>query len=145
MEMMQTYIRHSIVIGVLLALPSVALAQRRVPATDSGAIGGDVGIFLPSDDALDTGPTLEGFYEYYLSPRLSIRTGAGWSNPKIAREHSDSLRHIRIAIDAVYNWEGGAVHPFIGAGLGVYFLQQRDNGESVGDSENKLGGTLLGG
>jgi hypothetical protein len=143
--MMQTYIRHFIVIGVLLALPSAALAQRRVPATGSAAIGGDVGIFLPSDDSLDAGPTLEGFYEYYLSPRLSIRTGAGWSNPKDAREHADSLRHIRIALDAVYNWEGGAVHPFVGAGLAVYFLQPRDNGENFGDSENKLGGTLFGG
>jgi hypothetical protein len=131
--------------AALLAVPSVAVAQRRVPATDSAAVGGDVGVFLPSDDALTTGPTLEGFYEYYLTPRNSIRVGAGWANPKEEREHSDSLRHVRIAIDTVYNWERGAIHPFVGAGLGVYFLQPMDNGNSVGDSESKPGGTLFGG
>jgi opacity protein-like surface antigen len=45
----------------------------------------------------------------------------------------------------VHNWEGGAVHPFVGAGLGTYFLQFRDNGNNVGDSETKVGGTVLGG
>jgi opacity protein-like surface antigen len=129
----------------LLAVPSTAMAQRRVPAADSGAVGGDVGLFLPRDGALTTGPTLEGFYEYYLTPRNSIRVGAGWANPKLDREHSDSLRHIRIAVDTVYNWEGGAVHPFVGAGIGVYFLQAMDNGKALGESESKPGGTLFGG
>lgn len=134
-----------VLLAALLAVPSVAIAQRRVPATDSAAVGGDVGLFLPRDAALTTGPTLEGFYEYYLTPRNSLRVGAGWANPKLDREDSDSLRHIRIAVDTVYNWERGAVHPFVGAGIGVYFLQFKDNGESVGDSESKLGGTLFGG
>jgi opacity protein-like surface antigen len=37
------------------------------------------------------------------------------------------------------------VHPFVGAGLGTYFLQARDNGENAGDSETKFGGTVFGG
>src|SRR3972149_1200959 len=140
-----TCLKKCIVTAVLVMLPASAYAQGRVPHTDSAAIGGDVGIFLPRDASLTSGPVLEGFYEYYLSPRLSVRTGLGWANPAYDREHADKLRHFRVAIDAVRNWEGGAVHPFVGAGLGVYFLQAKDNGENSGDSESKLGGTIFGG
>ena len=50
-----------------------------------------------------------------------------------------------VPFDIVYNWEGGALHPFVGAGLAAYFLQLKDNGRSFGDSETKLGATLFGG
>ena len=60
-----------------LVLPSVASAQARMPHKDAGAIGGDVGVFFPKEDALTTGPVFEGFYEYYFSSRDSIRVGAG--------------------------------------------------------------------
>lgn len=132
-------------LAVLLGVPSVATAQARMPHKDAGAFGGEVGIFLPREDVLTTGPVVEGFYEYYLTARESIRVGAGWLNPKFESESSDSLRQIRIAVDLVHNWEGGTVHPFVGAGLGTYFLQFRDNGNNVGDSETKLGGTIFGG
>ena len=132
-------------LALCLGLPSVAAAQARMPHKDAGAIGGEVGIFLPKEDALKSGPVLEGFYEYYLSPRDSVRVGVGWLNPKFESESSDSLRQIRLAVDFVRNWEGGAVHPFLGAGLGTYFLQFRDNGENLGDSETKFGGTVFGG
>lgn len=133
------------VLAIVLAVPSLALAQRRVPATESAAIGADVGLFLPREEALDMGPALEGFYEYYFAPRTSVRVGLGWANPEFDREEEDSLRYVRIATDVVYNWEGGAIHPFVGAGLGVYFLQLRDNDRNLGDSESKLGGTVFGG
>lgn len=122
-----------------------AWAQRRVPHKDSGAIGGEVGVFIPKQDGMKTGPALEGFYEYYLDARNSVRLGAGWANPKFEREPSDSVRQIRIAVDVAHNWEGGSVHPFVGAGLGTYFLQVRDSGHNVGESETKLGGTIFGG
>ena len=142
---MNAQLRHLIVTAAILALSSPAFGQGRTPTPDSAAIGGDVGVFLPRDSALTTGPTLEGFYEFYLTSRESVRMGAGWLNPRFDREHEDSLRQIRIAFDVVHNWEGGSVHPFVGAGLGVYFLQVRDNGNNAGDSESKLGGTLFGG
>jgi hypothetical protein len=130
--------------AVWLALGGSALAQR-VPATDSGAVGGDLGVFVPREGVLGPGLALEGFYEYYLTPRNSVRMGVGWAQPKFDADSSDSLRHLRVALDTVYNWEGGAVHPFVGAGLGIYFLQFRDNGQNSGDSETKMGGTLFGG
>lgn len=128
-----------------LGVPTVVSAQARMPHKDAGAIGGEVGIFLPREDGLTTGPVLEGFYEYYLTARDSVRIGVGWLNPKREAESSDSLRQIRLAVDVVHNWEGGAVHPYVGAGLGTYFIQFRDNGENVGDSDTKIGGTVFGG
>ena len=94
---------------------------------------------------MTTGPALEGFSEYYLTARDSVRMGAGWANPKFERESADSMRQIRVAVDLLHNWEGGAVHPFVGAGLGSYFLQEKDNGDNFGDQETKFGGTLFGG
>jgi hypothetical protein len=130
---------------VVLVIPSAAFGQARMPHRDAGAIGGEVGVFLPSQDGMTTGPALEGFYEYYLTARDSVRMGAGWANPKFERESADSMRQIRVAVDLLHNWEGGAVHPFVGAGLGSYFLQEKDNGDSVGDSQTKFGGTVFGG
>ena len=141
---MKTSIEHFILTVMLVALPSVALAQR-VPATDSAAVGGEVGLFIPRDDLLSPGPALEGFYEYYFSPRNSVRIGLGWARAEFDDNESTSLRYLRVPVDLVYNWERGAVHPFVGAGLGIYFLQERFNGNNVGESETKLGGTLFGG
>src|SRR4051812_38171816 len=129
----------------VLATPTAAQAQRRMPHADASAVGGEVGIFLPKEDALTKGLVLEGFFEHYLSARESIRVGVGWLNPKYDTESSDSVRQIRIAGDLIHNWEGGSVHPFVGAGIGAYFVQFRDNGHNIGDSETKLGGTIFGG
>jgi hypothetical protein len=117
-------------------IAATAWAQR-TPAAESGGIGGDFGVFLPAEDQLSPGLAVEGFYEYYLTARTSVRTGLGWANPNFDREEEDSLRQFRVALDVAYNWEGGTVHPFVGAGVGIYFLQLKDNGESFGDSESK--------
>jgi outer membrane protein with beta-barrel domain len=143
--LMRRLFQHCAVIVWLVLIPTVAFAQRRVPATDSGAVGGDVGLFVPRSDVLDAGPALEGFYEYYFTPRGSLRLGLGWANPSFDGRQDDSLRTLRVAVDGVYNWERGAVHPFVGAGLGIYFLQPKNNGNNVGDSETKTGATLFGG
>jgi outer membrane protein with beta-barrel domain len=132
-------------ICALTLMPSSAAAQGRVPAKDSGAVGGEIGVFFPAQDGLGSGLTLEGSYEYYLTPRTSMRIGLGWAEPNFDFEDEDSLRYIRVPFDVVYNWEGGAVHPFAGGGLGIYFLQLKDNGVSLGDSETKVGGTIFGG
>jgi opacity protein-like surface antigen len=138
--------KNFILIVLMAAMPATAAAQR-VPAANSGAVGGDVGVFLPRDSQLSSGLSLEGFYEYYFTPRVSIRTGLGWSNPQYdeARDPDASLRHLRIAVDLVHNWEGGNIHPFVGAGIATYILQQRDGGRNLGDSQSELGGTLFGG
>ena len=132
-------------LAVWLSAPAIAAGQPRMPHRDAGAVGGEVGIFLPKEDVLTTGPVVEGFYEHYLTARESVRVGVGWLNPKWEGEPDDSLRQIRIAVDFIHNWEGGPVHPFVGAGIGTYFLQFRDNGENAGDGDTRLGGTVFGG
>lgn len=141
---------HSIVrtvaVIVTLVVPAAGFAQgRRTPTADSAAIGGSVGLFFPRAEGLDVGPSLEGFYEYYLDSRTSVRLGVGWAKPKFDRESEDSMRYVRAGGDLVYNWEGGAVHPFAGAGVGAYFLNEKDNGRTVGESSTKLGGSFFGG
>jgi hypothetical protein len=128
----------------VFACATTAWAQR-TPHTDQNAIGGDVGVFLPAQDGMTTGPSLEGFFEHYLSARDSVRANVGWANPKVERETSDSTRQIRLGADIIHNWEHGSIHPFAGVGLAAYFIQHEDNGESVGDSRTRLGGNLLGG
>lgn len=131
--------------AIVLGVPTAAAAQGRMPHKGASAVGGEVGVFLPKEGALSTGPVVEGFYEHYLTARDSVRVGVGWLYPKFEANHSDGLRQVRLGVDVLHNWEGGAVHPYVGVGLGAYFLQFRDNGQNSGDSMTKLGGSLLGG
>src|SRR3954471_21530492 len=109
----------TLVCTLMLCLSTPALAQResrRAPHQGSSAIEGEVGLFMPAQDGMTTGPAVEGAYEHYLTARNSLRIGAGWANPKVDREHVDSTRQVRVGADLVHNWEGGAIHPFVGAG-----------------------------
>ena len=141
---MKTVFKLPIIAAAMALLPAAAEAQR-TPRTDSAAIGADVGVFRPSEDALDSGLALDGFYEYYTSPRVSLRLGLGWTNPGYEGGGNRNLRYVRIGGDLIHNWEGGTIHPFVGAGLGVYVMEPRHDGDSLADSESKLGGVLLGG
>jgi hypothetical protein len=135
----------AVLAALLIALPSTVQAQRRQPAEGSMAVGGDVGAFIPTDDLFGPSASLEGHADFYLSPRVSVRFGVNWTDPSFDRESSDSLRQIRIGGDLLYNWERGKWHPFAGAGLAAHLLQRKDNGQSIGDGESKLGGAILGG
>lgn len=132
-------------VAVSGAIPSVALAQRRMPHNEANAVGGEVGLFMPRASGMSTGPSIDGTFEHYIDARDSVRFNVGWMQPHDSGNHDKTMREVRVAGDLVHNWEGGAVHPFVGAGLGVYFLQPRFNGANDGGSATKFGGTLLGG
>jgi hypothetical protein len=142
---MKTFLKLSLIAAIVALFPDLAQAQGRTPRTDSAAVGGDIGMFRPSADQLEPALSLDGFYEYYLSPRMSLRLGLGWTNPEYDRDPNSNVRYIRIGGDLIHNWEGGSIHPFVGAGLGIYILEPRSNGDSLAESESKLGGVLLGG
>jgi len=137
------------VLGVLIlgscAWPAAVSAQERVPYAGSTAVGVDVGVFLPREAQLDNAPIVSGLLEYYVTPRVSLRTDFGLTNPGFSRESTDSLRQIPLRMDVNYNWEGGKWHPFVGAGVGAYFLQFKDNGHALGQSETKPGVNVGGG
>jgi opacity protein-like surface antigen len=138
------------VVGILMIAtciigPTAAAAQERAPHAGSTAVGIDVGAFVPKDDQLDSALIVNALLEYYFTPRVSVRTDFGLTDPGFVRESSDSLRQIPLRADLNYNWEGGRWHPFVGAGVGAYFLTQRDNGRTLGETETKPGLNLGGG
>ena len=141
---MRRLIIGSFVLGLCVSAPATAMAQRRVPRTGSSAIGFEAGAFLPNADGLDNAPLIGGFYEYYVTPRVSLRGSVSWSEPSFAGS-TDSLRQLPLGLDLNYNWEGGKWHPFIGVGGGAYFMQFTRNGESIGNSETKFGLNIGGG
>jgi opacity protein-like surface antigen len=131
-------------IGLLAMAPASGVAQERVPHAGSTAVGFDVGAFVPSDDQLDVAPVLGALFEYYLTPRVSMRTGFGFADPSFSG--GNSLRQVPLKVDLNYNWEGGRWHPFVGTGVGAYFLQSKNsNGTAFGNQETKFGFNLGGG
>jgi hypothetical protein len=144
--MLRRFIVATLACGVLgIATVRVAAAQERQPHTGTTAVGFDVGAFVPKQSELGSSLVLNALYEYYVTPRVSLRTGVGWADPPFKSETSDSLRQIPLRADVNYNWEGGKWHPFVGAGVGAYFVQFKDNGQPFGDSETKFGVNVGGG
>jgi opacity protein-like surface antigen len=131
--------------AALLSAPADAAAQPRQPADEAVALGGAAGVFFPAEDGMDAAPYLEGQFQYQFTPRIGVRFSLGWTDPDFSREEGDSVRQFRIGGDVLYNWEQGAWHPYVGAGLGTHLLQPKDNGDSLGDGESKFGGAALGG
>jgi outer membrane protein with beta-barrel domain len=134
-----------LMIGSCVMWPAVAMAQERAPHARSTAVGVDVGAFVPSSNQLDPAPIVSVLLEYYVTPRVSLRTNFGLTDPGFARESGDTLRQVPLRLDVNYNWEGGKWHPFVGAGAGAYFLRFRDNGRAFGDTEIKPGFNVGGG
>jgi opacity protein-like surface antigen len=125
--------------------PGLALAQERAPHTGSTAVGVDAGIFVPKQSAFDSAPVVNALFEYYVTPRVSLRTGFGFTNPEF-NGSNDTLRQVPLRLDVNYNWERGKWHPFVGAGAGAYFLQNRNgNGDAIGETESKPGFNMGGG
>jgi opacity protein-like surface antigen len=122
---------------------SAVTAQPRVPDTGMVGISGSAGVILPKDP-FEADLALAGAVDFYLSPRLSLRPGVMWADPDV-EAHDESLRRVGLLFDVIYNWEGGKVHPFVGAGVGAYFFQPRAFGQSFRDDETNIGGTVGGG
>jgi opacity protein-like surface antigen len=142
---MRRLIIASLVCGFCVTAPVLATAQGRVPHKESTALGFDVGALMPRSDLLGSAGLMSVNYDYYVTPRVSLRGSFGWANQEFDTSGPDSLRQMPLRLDVNYNWEGGEWHPFVGAGLGAYFMQFRDNGQTIGDTETKLGLNLGGG
>ncbi len=129
--------------AMLLFAPPAATAQGRVPDTSMVAVGGDIGVLVPAEEfahALTGGV----FVDFYTTPRFGIRGSVYWMSPHFDREPSDSVNQTRIGVDAIYNWERGVWHPYLGAGLGAHLMSLKDNGRKL-RSGNGLGVSLLAG
>lgn len=129
-----------LVLVCVLATP--ALAQP-VPDEGMGALGGELGVFLP-DEQFESALMLGGTLDYYINPRVGVRGQLGWANPNFENS-GDSLRHTWLTGNVHYNWEGGAWHPFVTGGLGLYFLSLDLDGRDEDFDETKFGVNLGGG
>jgi hypothetical protein len=134
--------RLVMIAALMLFLPLTAAAQ---PREGQFALGGDLGLFFPSDDQFDGALFGGAFVEIYPGARLGVRPSLLVTSPEYDRGTDEHERQMRLGVDVIYNWEGGRIHPFAGAGLGAHFLQFTDNGEEIGDSDTELGFALLGG
>src|SRR6516164_5717220 len=103
------FVSAGALLAFVLALPSQAFAQRRMPHADANAIGADIGLFAPHQDGMGTGLDLEGFFEHYLTARDSLRVDFGWMKAQQNNDSNKSVREVNVAGDLVHNWEGGAI------------------------------------
>lgn len=139
---MTRLVRSSLVVLLLgWAWPSLSYAQ--TPDTGMTGVGLDAGVVVPHGDFENT-PTLDGFGEYYLTPRVSVRGMLGWASPGFKNRTEDHFRETRLTFNAVYNWEGGVWHPYVTAGAGAYFVRQILFGRDDPDGETR-GGINFGG
>ena len=138
-------ISGALALAVIAAAPGAASAQERSPHTGSTAVGIDFGFLVPSDDQLDTSMNVGALFEYYITPRVSLRTGFGIADAEVQTNEINSFRQVPLRMDLNYNWEGGRWHPFVGTGVGAYFLQQKTDGRPFGEQETKFGFNLGGG
>jgi opacity protein-like surface antigen len=128
----------------IVLLPTVGQSQ---PVPDAGqvAAGGEFGLFIPADEQLDPGLIGGGLLEFYATPRVGIRGTVMAIRNGYDREDDDDERQIRFGVDVIYNWEFGAVHPFLGAGVGVHLLRFYRDGDNEGPNDTEAGGQVLGG
>jgi hypothetical protein len=99
-------------------------AQARVRTPDKGVIGYgvDAGVLFP-DDAFENTLTVDGFGEYYATPRVSIRGMLSVASPGLALRTEDHFREMKLIFSGVYNWEHKSWRPFALVGAGAYFVR----------------------
>ena len=127
------------VLNCLFLLP----ASAQTPNTGLIGVGGDIGVFFP-DEAFEKTFTFDGFGEFYLTPRVSLRGMFSYANPGFENRTEDHFRQARLLFNGVYNWEMGEWHPFATVGAGFYFVRELLDGANDPDSETR-GGLNFGG
>ena len=85
-------------------------AQTRVRTPDKGVIGYgvDAGVLFP-DEAFENTLTIDGFGEYYVTPRMSVRGMLAFASPGLSGRTEDHFRQMKLLFSGVYNWEKGSV------------------------------------
>jgi hypothetical protein len=115
--------RHFQLICMLaLLVGNVLPASAQTPDEGMLAAGIDIGAFFP-DDAFESAVTVDGFGEWYFTPRLSGRFMLVWTDPGVSGRTEDHFRQFKLLFNGVYNWEMGVWHPFVTAGAGAYFVR----------------------
>jgi hypothetical protein len=133
----------SVLLSFLLFMAAAHTAAAQTPAAGGAAAGIDLGVLFP-DDAFENAVTVDGFGEYYFTPRVAARVMLAWANPGVANFTEDHFRQTKLLFNAVYNWEGGKIHPFVTGGAGAYFVRLKRENRADPEGETR-GGINLGG
>jgi hypothetical protein len=132
--------------GFILSLDvAPAAAQRRAPARDMWAVGGSIGLSVPTDPSLDQGFDIAGNIERYLTSRVSVRgqIGTAWWDI-VGRHFTGTVNPVYLDGNVVYNWEGGKWHPYVTGGIGMYRFRS-DESLAPNGSDTNVGGNFGGG
>jgi hypothetical protein len=107
-------------------------------------VGFGISAAIPNDDAVSKGPRLVLGAERYLTSRISIRgtLSGAWLDVD-GRPFPATMRPMSAVATAVYNWEGGAFHPYVSGGAGWYHYRFTEN--DLDSSDSKVGLNLGGG
>jgi opacity protein-like surface antigen len=138
----------SLLVSILGAAPAAAQRRRaapRAPAPGMVGIGASIGADIPTDSTLDKGLDVAGTIEGYLTSRVSVRgqVGAAWWDI-VGHRFAGTVKPLYVDGNIVYNWEGGAVHPYVTAGIGMYKFRSTEAG-SIEGSDTKAGFNVGGG
>jgi hypothetical protein len=130
-------------IALILLFAATHSAHAQTPIAGEVAAGADLGVLFP-DEAFEKAFTVDAIGEYYITPRISGRGLLGWASPGAANQTEDHFRQFKLLFNAVYNWEGGKIHPFVTGGAGAYFVRLKREGRADPDGETR-GGINFGG
>jgi hypothetical protein len=130
---------------VCFGIATPSFAQTRVRTPDKGVIGYgvDLGVLFP-DEAFENTLALDGYGEYYVTPRVSVRGLLGFASPGVANRTEDHFRQFKLLFSGVYNWEVGPWRPFATFGAGAYFVRLHLEGRNDPPGETR-GGLNFGG
>jgi hypothetical protein len=130
---------------IVLGIATEINAQTRVRTPDKGVIGYgvDAGVLFP-DDAFENTLAIDGFGEYYVTPRVSVRGMLAFASPGLSGRTEDHFRQTKVLFSGVYNWEKGSWRPFATFGAGFYFVRLHLDAADDPPGETR-GGLNLGG
>jgi opacity protein-like surface antigen len=126
----------TLLLNGLFAIPAVA--QTTTPVAGGLAAGGNIGVFFP-DEVFEKTFSIDGFGEYYVTPRISIRGLLGYASPGFENLTEDHFRQVRLLFNGVYNWKHDNWLPYVTAGAGAYFVRVLLDGGVDPDSETRGG------
>ena len=66
-----------------------------------GGVSGNIGIIFPRDP-FNADVALSATFDYYLTPRVSLRPGVLWADPSV-EGRDESLRRVGLTVDVLYN------------------------------------------
>ena len=115
------WLRLSVVVLILSAMPALAQTTSTAPKQGDMAVSANLGFAHPFDGPFDgVEPVLNGTFEYFTTPRISWRGLLGITSFEADAPGDASIDSAFFNANFVYNWEHGKIHPFATAGIGLY-------------------------